>query len=263
MGTQGLTRKPGLGSRLSGLLSQRMPLGYLMNEYGGATLLDQSPNEFNGTFGATTQAPTWVNVGAPPLMGPCLLFTAASSQFITIANAAITTATAGSMAFWFRMPTQSNSMAIFGYGGAAHASSGLWAITINSSFFVRVQANTDGGGVNAVRGSTTILANTWYHVVITGDGSAWKIYINGQAETLTVVIGSNTGTWIGGITVTAPAKTILGDSYQNGAFNANYFGGNIDTFLVIDRVLSAQEARDLYVNQFAQMVQRYSRRGPS
>lgn len=64
-----------------------------------------------------------------------------------------------------------------------------------------------------------------HHVVITSDGSSWKIYVDGVNQSLTSVAGTNSGDWFGDI---ANRDNInIGRLNRNGSA-INYFEGTID-----------------------------------
>ena len=55
----------------------------------------------------------------------------------------------------------------------------------------------DNDVADQIRGSTTINADEWYRVVVTSTGTAYALYVNGQAETLAIISGANNGDWLG------------------------------------------------------------------
>lgn len=76
----------------------------------------------------------------------------------------------------------------------------------------------------------------WHFVVITGDGSTYKIYINGSIQTLTVGAGTNAGGWSN--TITSHDYYSIGSkqyNYESESFY-NFEASNIMFFnTVIDR----------------------------
>jgi hypothetical protein len=97
----------------------------------------------------------------------------------------------------------------------------LWEDTIQSSV-----TNTSN-----VKGSTTLLLDTWYHIVVVKDGtpSTTAIYVNGEEETL-----STDGTWVGNIDT--PQSKIGKISYSGINYN---FTGLIDELSIFDYALDA------------------------
>ncbi len=52
------------------------------------------------------------------------------------------------------------------------------------------------GDNDEVSGTTIFVVGQWYHVVWQSTGTAFRLYVNGQAETLIVNLGGNTGDWL-------------------------------------------------------------------
>ncbi len=65
--------------------------------------------------------------------------------------------------------------------------------TINRMLF---QHYTVGHGNNVILGHTELSANTWVHLAITANGTTWNLNVNGIAQTITILAGSNNGKWI-------------------------------------------------------------------
>ena len=90
---------------------------------------------------------------------------------------------------------------------------------------------------DAVQGATSI-DTSWHHVVLTSDGSSYKIYLDGVEESITATTGANSGDWF--------AENDSGtDSYLIGARTAaigdpSYFDGLIDEVKVWSYPLTAQ-----------------------
>jgi len=112
---------------------------------------------------------------------------------------------------------------------------GCFGLQIRSTFdgFDWFVDTTDGGGtlksVSAILGSLSL--NTWYHVVGTYDGSAMKIYVNGELKNSldqSQQIDSGNNVLIGG----------GADTY--------YLKGVIDDVRIYNEALSADEIKNLY-----------------
>jgi hypothetical protein len=79
--------------------------------------------------------------------------------------------------------------------------------------------------------TTTVSANTWYHVAITHNNGSWALYINGSSE--------DTGTQ----TLTQPTTNIfLGERLNN----SQYLQGKIDQVRFFNKALSLNEVTTLY-----------------
>jgi hypothetical protein len=74
----------------------------------------------------------------------------------------------------------------------------------NSRFGIRlytdsklgILARPAAGWSYSLSGDTTILANTWYIISVTSNGSTITATVNGTSQTLTVALGANNGDWL-------------------------------------------------------------------
>jgi hypothetical protein len=95
------------------------------------------------------------------------------------------------------------------------------------------------------KGSTTVNDGNWHHVAWTCDGSAWKIYVDGQDEgTLTTVTGTaSDGNWFGDLPAIDTCR--IGCQERNSGTDS-FFNGNIDEVAVWDSALSAAQITNIY-----------------
>ena len=91
---------------------------------------------------------------------------------------------------------------------------------------------------HAATSTTTINANTWYHVVGTYDGSTIRVYVNGMAAGQKAVAG----TMMNGVG-SATSTITLGARASN---NVNWFQGLIDDVVIYRRALVPEEIRAHY-----------------
>lgn len=84
--------------------------------------------------------------------------------------------------------------------------------------------------------TTGLLANTWYHLAGTWNGSVVKLYINGKLS----ASGNNTGTWPGGYR-NYPLRVGWG-------YGGEYFNGVVRDLLIYNRSLDADEILRLYID---------------
>src|SRR5215813_10993054 len=139
-----------------------------------------------------------------------------------------TSATTGTVSAWVKVSALDANGVVLGYGGAAATDPALWGVYIRevsgNYYFAMYSRKTNGGAYSTVRGNTLLAAGTWYYVTYSTNGSAWKIRVNGSAaETLTNVLGTNTGDWLGDISPTTPDKSDIGAVYVGGAYSSVNF----------------------------------------
>ena len=84
--------------------------------------------------------------------------------------------------------------------------------------------------------TTTVSANTWYHVAITYNNGSWALYINGSSE--------DTGTQ----TLTQPTTNIfLGERLNN----SQYLNGKIDQVRIFNTALDSTQVGELALETYA------------
>lgn len=64
----------------------------------------------------------------------------------------------------------------------------------------------------------------WHHIAVTADGSIWKLYLNGNPQTITISTGSNSGKWGGALTAH--------DYYAIGTRSYNNIGEEYSAFQI-------------------------------
>ena len=159
--------------------------------------------------------------------------TAASQQYLSTTNTGIDTYTNFSVAFWLKKPSYAANMVLL---GKAATNKDSFFIQWLSSANMRIQISANGTSFpTPVDVSDSLSVDTWYHIVITYQGSngATNYYRN--------------NTSIGG--GTAPTGVHNDTSpLEFGALTefAEYFTGNLDEIGFWNKILSATEIADLY-----------------
>ena len=92
-------------------------------------------------------------------------------------------------------------------------------------------------GLVYFNGGTTVLLNTWYHVAMTYDGSALKLYVNGVLDGSQAVTGDI-------LTTTQPVR--IGGGAPAGEWNQLYFPGKVDEASLYNRALGLGEIQAIY-----------------
>jgi hypothetical protein len=141
---------------------------------------------------------------------------------------------------WIRTSSIATSSWFFQIGNASGAQTSMFRI-VNSnpgSLTFRIY-----DGTNVAAPGTTIVANTWYHIVGVRDGNTVTLYVNGV---LTTTAASSPGSF-SAAGFTATQYLTVGGSADN---SGNNFTGNVSAPMIWNRVLSGTEIRQLYSNPF-------------
>jgi len=153
-----------------------------------------------------------------------------------------------SIELYFNCDNVGSGASFKGFIGKDNISYREWALLIVSSTKkVRVFIKSQGGGSQqSIDTTSTLLNNTWYHVVATYDGiggnnayTGLKLYLNGAFESATSVVGSP---------YTAMSNTSANLTVGNYYGNTNYFNGNISVARLYNRALTADEIRRNYLS---------------
>jgi len=94
-----------------------------------------------------------------------------------------------------------------------------------------------GATVNTVTSTNTLRTGEWYKVYLTSNDTAWKLSVNGVAETLVVATGANLGTWFADIT--GRDNIVIGALKHTSV--SNFFNGQINSVKIYSKELSATE----------------------
>ncbi|MCB0482318.1 MAG: lamin tail domain-containing protein [Flavobacteriales bacterium] len=125
---------------------------------------------------------------------------------------------------WVKPSSVSGSQAIISHSDGSSATSNMHALGISGGKFVHYTYDLGATSGKTVTGTTTLSANTWYHVAITAKPSGtMKLYVNGILEGTPQSITS--------------LDYNSGDQYyfghNNGIFSSN-FSGEMDEFRLWD-----------------------------
>jgi hypothetical protein len=164
-----------------------------------------------------------------------------SNDYIALPAERLAPLQTGTVAAWINCTGYASSREIFTVGNTS---------TVNTYFSVMYGNQTTGKLAlfhrvtsNGVMGGTVLSTGQWWHVAATSTGSAWNLFVNGLAETLTVT-GSNSGDWFGDVTAanTVSIGTLRNSASPNGTL---WWYGRMADLMVWDRVLDPAELADL------------------
>jgi len=199
---------------------------YLCNQGTGTTLTDFSGNGLDGTFGATTKAPTWATEG--------VLFD--GGDYVTLPNLP----TIQSIAVVFYAPADigpaTAATALFGCtsGGVSYPGLKLGASASDLTNEI-IAAVPDAAGRAGWCDAAGSIAAGWHLLSVNFTGTAWTITLDGAAKTVTPA-----GTQAPFVTPTAP---FVGAGSAASGFLVN--GSKVAALLLYPSSLTAtQEAQN-------------------
>jgi len=150
----------------------------------------------------------------------------------------------GNISLWVNLTALPTTGRFIGYGGGAKSYAGKFWLGIKRYLsptvynIVYMQSTDSETTATEIRGSTNIGSGAWYYVSMQSDGSAITIYVNGAAESLTTVTGSDNGDWLADTTVIETDASTIGVGKQNGSLS-NYINGQIDEVRISNTARSA------------------------
>ena len=131
---------------------------------------------------------------------------------------------------WIKVPTSvaSDSVVIGSAGGTgSNATYIMWVESSNQNLLIRLR----GGTVLTI--GSDVDDNTWYHTVVTWDGTTAKAYLD--------------GTFINNISVGSASNQLKEVNIgANDAGAENYFNGQIGDVRIYNRALTSTEVENLY-----------------
>lgn len=201
-----------------------------LNETSGTTAADSSGNGRNGTY---TNGPTLNQSGqcktSVRLDG--------TNDYVSLPTGVVNGLTNCTIAVWFNLDTVSNWARIFDFGSGTNVNMYLTPRN-GSNSKLRFAITTSGSsGEQMIDTTTTVSTGSWYHVVITLNGSVGTVYVNG------VQVGQNTSMTRTPNSLGATSQNYFGRSQ----YSADpYLDGRLDDFRIYSRAFSASDVNELY-----------------
>jgi len=103
-------------------------------------------------------------------------------------------------------------------------------------------SRNDNLGVAGITGNTVVTANTWFRAILTSDGSAYKLYLNGIEDTPYTVAGSNDGKWFDQI---PDRDNITIGTFTRNLGSGSFWNGGLRKVRIYDKCPTANEITKL------------------
>ena len=173
-----------------------------------------------------------------------------STQYAYIDNPSFAGNTQGCFAFRLTpivLPTLGSRSGIIGFApNTAGNDSFFWISQRYSSApfgsFPRLELGTrkvNGGAFDLLDGSSTLVAGATISVVVQSNGTTSFLYINGVAQTVSRISGSNAGNWLGDISGATKRLTFGCEWFNNALLNPG--NEKMNNALYVSRTLTGPE----------------------
>ena len=113
---------------------------------------------------------------------------------------------------------------------------GNFRFALTSAGIVTVDADV-------LNGSTNLVAGTMYNIVIKSNGSNYEMYLNDVQETLSVIVGLDSGVWLDAPT---PVNPILSIGAVKNASLGLFWNGTVSNLKIYNTDLTATEISQNY-----------------
>ena len=190
----------------------------------GNTIYDLSGNGYDGTFGASTAAPTFSGDN-----GGCLSFDG-SNDYVSISHSLDLNNTYTFVTFFKFDSFVAVNPRIFEIRDSTYS---LQLIRDNASSTISTWSSRINSNTGTARRWFTPSLNIWYHITTIFTTTATYLYLNGVEQTSPGTTGIGPGN--------QNNKIILGVRSDN--VSTTWLDGNIATFTIYNRLLSATEIR--------------------
>ena len=169
-----------------------------------------------------------------------------SNDYVT-ASPVTPTAQQGTISGWIKIPSShSGHMPVVTWSILSASNTFQDRLTVRNGQ-IRYYHQDTSSGVDIVQGGTTgLFDNTWHHVAVVCNGSSYALYLDGSAETVSVVLGSNSGKWIGDMTGTYEVTEIGASRRNASAGGSDYGNGLLDEVAIWDSALSSSDISSIY-----------------
>lgn len=179
---------------------------------GSTTMTDNSKNNFTAT--ATNGAALST---AQSKFGGSSVFLDGTNDYVSIPNNAEFNFASGTFTveLWVYFSSVSGQRALVtNYQNSTNG----WAVQL---YLGKIFSSFSGDGID-IQGTTTISANTWYHIAVSGTPGSYKLFLNGTQEG---------ATYTGGTTLTSTSALTIGRIVSSA-----YFNGYIDDLRITNGI---------------------------
>lgn len=208
----------------------------LDDDAASTAVADSSGNGYHMAAQANTDTLTTAGV-----VGTALTFNG-TSDYASIGSAPFSGHASGTVSFWVKANDPAAVESYLFATADPSVTTKYLGIKLYSTTGKIGVAQRNADTADNLNGSTVLQANEWYHVAVASDNSDYFLYVNGEAEALTVTSGSNTGDWMD--SVAGAANVSIGAIVRSSV--VSYFAGVLDDVRVYSETLTASDIAYLY-----------------
>ncbi|HYH04980.1 MAG TPA: LamG domain-containing protein, partial [Bacillota bacterium] len=210
--------------------SQTNPMvWYRFDQNSGTTVTDSSGNSNNATL---VNGPTWVTGKS----GNAVNFDG-SNDYLSMPAGIVRSLTDFTISTWLKLDTVSTWARIFDFGTGTGMN--MFLTPRGGSNVIRFAITTGGYSVEQqINGTTALAAGVWKHVAVTKAGNVAVLYVDG------VEVGRNNNMTLSPSNLGNTNYNYIGKSQ----YADPYLDGQVDSFRIYNRCLSASEIKQLLTN---------------
>lgn len=151
----------------------------------------------------------------------------ASDDYIGLTDDSFESDSAGTIEAWIKRDTASKDFDII-FSASELTGGNLFELIVSedTGYNLYVHHYKDGAEHNDLIYGDTTLGTGEHHVVLTSSGTAWALYVDGAAEGLGTIVGSNTGDWFADLSAGTHKVRIGQRTYDTTTHH--YYDGIID-----------------------------------
>ncbi len=147
------------------------------------------------------------------------------------------------ISMWFNVPDVTNRPGLLGYGGNGSCGTTLLMginCTGSGQYWVQGHCGNNAAGFTY----PTAPVNNWYHWVLTINGSAQKIYVNGKLKSTTNSFSGSTA--VTGKDFSLGVITSTSGTAPYTDVNVGYLNGKLDDIRIYDNAMTDAQVQNLY-----------------
>jgi len=213
------------------------PVAYWRFNDGAGTILADEMGAYNGTL---TNGPTWVtDGGVTATAGDHAIDFDGTNDYVNLGQDLFNSDMQGSVSAWIYWDSSSSNGGYIFCAASSSISDEIIGIFVHTDDKIYVM---DRNGFDQVKTDALVSHDVWHHVVVTADGSQWKVYLDGVLQALTVSAGSNTGAWLSA----APVNNYSIGNLRRSTGDIGHWTGKMDEVAVFNEALEIPQIEAIY-----------------